>query len=58
MHACAQMRKSGQELGPGLQAALNAFTEKVPWLDVRNPTLYSLLPATPVRARHHRHPPP
>ena len=46
------MRQSGQELGPGLQAALKAFTEKVPWLEVRNPTLYSLLPAAPVRRQH------
>ena len=31
-----------------MQAALRAFTLKVPWVEMGNPTLYSLLRAHPV----------
>ena len=51
LNSVLQAREAGREAGPGTLAALMALTPNVPWVEVRNPTLYSLLPESTVGLR-------
>ena len=48
-----QAADSGSDVGPGLQAALNSFgnaLDKFPTIQIRSPTMYSLVHSSTVRA--------
>ena len=47
-----QVTETGADLGPGLQAALRSFgnaLDKLPTVQIRNPTMYSLAHSSEVR---------